>query len=196
MNVTLNKTCRKCNEEKSSEYFRKDSRNKDGLTSHCKACEAASKKAYRKANPEKVAAIKKAWNEANKEKNAARNKAWHEANKEKVAASKKAWREANPEKAAARDKAWREANKEKVAAHKAKRRAAKLQRTPPWLTKEHHDQITSIYAERERITKATGIDHHVDHILPLQGKNVCGLHVPWNLQVLTATENISKSNKH
>ena len=196
MNLTLNKLCRTCNEEKPLGGFSKNARAKDGLQSKCKACNAASQKAWAEANPEKIAASQKAYREANPEKIAADHKAWREANKEKAAASQKAWKDANPEKVAASDKAWREANKEKIAAHSATRRAAKLQRTPPWLTKEHHDQITSIYAERERITKATGIDHHVDHILPLQGKDVCGLHVPWNLRVITAEDNLSKSNKH
>ena len=177
MKIALNKLCRKCNTEKSLASFSKDAQRKDGLQPRCKACEAARTKA---------------WADANKQKVAAKNKAYREANPEKVAADAKAYREANPEYG----KAWREANKDRVVALNAKYRAAKLKRTPPWLTQEHHDQITSIYAERERITQATGIEHHVDHILPLQGKNVCGLHVPWNLRVITAQDNLRKSNKH
>lgn len=77
----------------------------------------------------------------------------------------------------------------------AKYRASKLCATPKWLTEEHYAQIVDIYKEREILTEITGILYHVDHIVPLQGETVCGLHVPWNLQVIPATENLSKSNK-
>ena len=211
MKIAPNKTCSKCNEEKSLKSFSKDAQRKDGISSQCKACDAARGKAYREANrekeadrakayrdahPEKVAAIQKAYRDAHPEKISAINRAWYEANKEKKGADNKAWQKANPEKVAANGKAWREANKEKIATKDAKRHAAKLKRTPPWLTEEHYDQITSIYAERVRLTKETGVRHEVDHILPLQGKNVCGLHVPWNLRVITAQDNRRKSNKH
>ena len=78
----------------------------------------------------------------------------------------------------------------------SQRRAIALKRaTPSWLTKEHHQQIKDIEAEARRLTKITGISYHVDHIIPLQGKNVSGLHVPWNLQILKAEDNLKKSNK-
>ena len=86
-------------------------------------------------------------------------------------------------------------NPVKVKAQYAKSRAAKLQRTPKWLTQEHYIQIESIYALAKQLTEETGVLHHVDHIVPLQGKLVSGLHVPWNLRAIPATENLSKSNR-
>ncbi|MDM0041827.1 HNH endonuclease signature motif containing protein [Variovorax sp. J22R193] len=74
----------------------------------------------------------------------------------------------------------------------AKRRASKLQRTPAWADLK---AIQAFYAEAKRLTLATGIVHHVDHIIPLQGKTVSGLHVANNLQILTAAENLKKNNR-
>src|SRR6056297_783652 len=80
------------------------------------------------------------------------------------------------------------------AAKQMRRNATKLKATPPWLTQEQHDEINAIYEEAARLTKETGIVHHVDHIVPLRHPDVCGLHIPANLQVLTAEENLSKGN--
>lgn len=74
----------------------------------------------------------------------------------------------------------------------AYRRAFKKQATPKWANRS---EIVKIYKECRNLSRTTGIPHHVDHIIPLQNKLVCGLHVHWNLQILTATENISKNNK-
>lgn len=86
-------------------------------------------------------------------------------------------------------------NKTQIKSNVMKRWAALLERTPKWLTNNHIIEITEFYAEATRLTEKSGILHHVDHIVPLQGKKVSGLHVPWNLQILTATENLSKRNK-
>lgn len=82
---------------------------------------------------------------------------------------------------------------------RAKREAALRKRrskkaTPKWLTKEHKQQIVDTYELMRDCRAVTGEDYHVDHIVPLRGENICGLHVPWNLQVLPAYVNISKSN--
>lgn len=88
---------------------------------------------------------------------------------------------------------WSKENPAKVIANANKRRKDFEKRVPPWLTDEHWEQINSFYLEARRLTEETGIEHHVDHIYPLRGKLVSGLHVPWNLQVLTATDNLRKS---
>ena len=78
-----------------------------------------------------------------------------------------------------------------VTFHANKRRSAKLQRTPPWADL---DAMRGIYEQASRLTRDTGIPHHVDHVIPLQGKLVSGLHVPGNLQILTGSENSKKRN--
>lgn len=152
---------------------------------------AAYHKAYQAANREKLSAYSKAWRIVNRERKAAADKAWYEENREKVAAYKKEWQTANSEQVSAQQRAWRENNPDKRNATNAKRRATKLQATPPWLTSDHLTEIQAIYLEASNHSTP----HHVDHIIPLQGEDVCGLHVPWNLQVIPATENLSKGNR-
>jgi len=66
--------------------------------------------------------------------------------------------------------------------------------TPKWLTPEQKQQIVATYEHMRDCRAVTGEEYHVDHIVPLKGEHVCGLHVPWNLQVLPAYINIAKSN--
>jgi hypothetical protein len=90
-----------------------------------------------------------------------------------------------------------EYNKNK-AAHlnrKRKRDAAQLNRTPVWLTIKDHQDIKDFYYLAKALEQVTGEKYHVDHIIPLQGELVSGLHVPSNLRVISAKENLSKSNK-
>jgi hypothetical protein len=114
------------------------------------------------------------------------------------------YRKANPdkylkrvrtEKQAMCEKRYRSSNRDKINNRKAKRRAAKLNATPMWLTIDDFQSIQELYTIAKMFELYTGQEYHVDHIVPLQGENVCGLHVPWNLQVLSATDNLTKSNK-
>ena len=78
----------------------------------------------------------------------------------------------------------------------AKRRAAKLRACPTWLTLEQLEEIKQIYFIAKEKQLEEEIAYDVDHIVPLLGENVCGLHVPWNLRVISATENRRKGNKY
>ncbi len=84
---------------------------------------------------------------------------------------------------------------EKFRARTALRRAQKNQATPKWLTDEQWAEIDTFYVEAALVQQITGVKHHVDHIYPYKGKDCCGLNVPWNLQILTGSENCSKNNR-
>ena len=90
---------------------------------------------------------------------------------------------------------WRTRNPDKVRLYSSIRRARKLKAMPKWLNKEELQEMCNMYKISGQISKDTGVVHHVDHIYPLKGKDSCGLHVPWNLQVIPAKDNLKKSNK-
>jgi hypothetical protein len=99
------------------------------------------------------------------------------------------WNAANPERKRQMDLEFAEKNKALVTSYKAKRRATLRQAMPSWLTQDQILQIRAIYAEAKRLSDETGIPHDVDHIVPLVGKIVSGLHVPWNLRAIPKIEN-------
>ena len=103
---------------------------------------------------------------------------------------------ANLEKIKSRITTYQKANRGKVNAWAMRRHAAKMQRTPPWLTKKDFADIAKIYELCAERTRVTGIPHAVDHVIPLQGRTVSGLHIASNLQIITAAENCSKNNKY
>ena len=97
-------------------------------------------------------------------------------------------------------KEYYEKNKDEVlsrmAEYSAERRVTDKLAKPSWLSEEDMESIKAIYAASRALTEETGIQHHVDHIVPLRGENVCGLHVHWNMRVIPAEDNWSKNNKH
>ena len=95
----------------------------------------------------------------------------------------------------ARNARWAEENPAKCAWYASQRRAAKARALPFWLTEEDNRAIEGMYELAATLTRLTGIQYEVDHIVPLQGKVVCGLHVPWNLGITTKAENRRKFNK-
>ena len=103
---------------------------------------------------------------------------------------------ADVEKSRLKQRLNQQRNKPLFAALTAKRRAAKLLRTPTWLSEADTRAIADFYRLAAQRTVKTGVPWHVDHIVPLQGQLVSGLHVPWNLQLLPATDNIAKHNRY
>lgn len=102
------------------------------------------------------------------------------------------YRSHNAGKEKERHAVYQKNNREKDNAKSAKHRAGKLRATPSWANLY---KIKAVYAECLSLTKKTGVKHHVDHIVPLRSKVICGLHVENNLQILTWKENLTKSNK-
>jgi hypothetical protein len=98
---------------------------------------------------------------------------------------------ADPMKSLAYHRIWNSANKGKRAEYVAARRARRLAATPSWCDR---DAIIALYCEARRLTLETGVPHEVDHIIPLKGKGVCGLHIPLNMQIITRRQNRTKHN--
>jgi len=117
---------------------------------------------------------------------------YYQENREAKLAKAAKYYQENHETLVAKSAEYRKANLDKYRAASAKRRAAKLQRTPSWVDFE---AIAAVYAEARRLESLDGIPRHVDHIIPLQGELVSGFHIAGNLEILTAHENLSKSNK-
>jgi hypothetical protein len=92
--------------------------------------------------------------------------------------------------------AWKANNKTQVRADTKARRRKHRDATPLWLTRKQKSEIRQLYQIAITMTQTTGEQYVVDHIVPLRGESVCGLHVPWNLRVITQEENLKKSNKH
>jgi hypothetical protein len=159
------KTCIKCKEQKSLDSFSRSSKNSDGHQQYCKICYKQYDKHY------------------------------HSLNRDDRLIQMQEYQMTNKDKIASRKRSYQKNNKDKINAIEAKRRASKLQATPHWLTEDDLEQIKNFYSEAQLNQALNGIEYHVDHIVPLQGENVCGLHVPWNLQVIPAKENMRKSNR-
>lgn len=96
----------------------------------------------------------------------------------------------------ARIQAWAKANPHKRSAIETRRRVAKMQRTPTWLTADEHWMVEQAYELAALRTRMFGFSWHVDHIVPLQGKLVSGLHTPYNLQVIPGRDNLRKNNRY
>jgi hypothetical protein len=222
MTLDLTKTCKGCAQIKALSLFHKHKQMADGHLNFCKNCHYEKNKANRLANPdsrkaeharlrERKGFMTRAEYIAKRKENPKGRQAtcrdYILKNKDKLAAYGKQYEQKNKERIAARRastiverrevrRLWRKNNLGLVLENCAKRRSAKLNRTPAWLTEFDRLKIKCYYQVAAMRSRESGEHWHVDHIIPLQGKTVCGLHVPNNLQIIPAIENMRKNNHY
>jgi hypothetical protein len=155
----------------------------------------AQMKAYYKANRDEMIAKSSLYSKQNREACNLHKRKWYSQNKAKHRLSVIKWTDKNRERVNSYNRNWWKARPDRLTERWGARRARKLLATPKWLTENHWLEIRAYYQLSNKLFNETGIKHHVDHIIPLRGATVCGLHVPWNLQVIPANDNLRKSNR-
>lgn len=170
------KSCTLCGVEKGLSFFSVRKASRDGYTSRCKLCISEAKKA----SPA-TANYNKEYRLKNLNSSIQRVQNWRAQNKLRVAAYHKQYITDRPAQRAMYD---------------ANKRAKRLLRYPKWLSEDDKISIAAFYNCARNLTEKTGIEHAVDHTIPLLGKTVSGFHVPSNLQILTAHDNNKKNNRY
>lgn len=175
------KKCTKCETFKSHDDFHRDKNRADGLSFVCKGCAIAKTRA---------------WYRSNKDRVLAEARATYALNPSTKNQQARKWREQNTERKRENDKAWRLKNIESVRASKMRRKITKIERRRPY-DLEFFSLLEFEAHELANLREArTGIKWHVDHIVPLKSKLVCGFHNEFNLAVITAKQNMSKGNRY
>jgi len=172
------KVCTTCNEEKGLEFFSKNKKSKDGYLSQCKSCLKAKRQKLKYDNIEiynnQLECSRRAKQKLGKAHLKAYKEKWHVENIDRVRLYRRQYY----------------LNNRSTAINNAKGRYKHLKvASVIWANRE---AILAFYKEAKRLTKLTGIKFNVDHIIPLRGKTVSGLHVDGNLQIITAYENSKK----
>jgi len=197
------KECKICTKIYDFSRFYINRANSDGLDKNCRECERARRRNNYLKHKDREIAYAKKWNEKNPGLARKMSENWRKNNLPRRAATQREWARKNKHKvkisADKTTKKKKEADlalfKGTVAFKQSIQCAKKRNILPKWITKAHLNEIKAIYIKAARISQETNTPHDVDHIIPIHGKIVTGLHVPWNLQILTHKENAAKSNK-
>lgn len=166
------------------------------VSKKCVQCAKDAASAWNRANPDKYRANAKKYRESHPDRVAAQYRNWRVNNPDKVKKKNDAWQTANWDKYLNISSGWKKKNRAHVNAKAKQRKLSQSQRTPKWLTEQDLVDIKKFYVLADELTKAYGFPWHVDHIVPLNGRNVSGLHVVTNLQVIPGSENSRKGNRY
>ena len=200
----ITKKCTKCKLEKSLECFSNRARNKtDGKQPQCKSCDSIYQaknfemfskrhKLYRERVKDKRSAMQKVYRDKRRKEMGDKIREYHKnyaaANKDRLKAKRLLRREKERQSL----RRYSKKNRALMNALHSKRKALQKRAIPIWAD---YKLINAFYRVARELTEATGVDHEVDHIVPIKSKIVCGLHCQQNLQILTATENNKKGNR-
>lgn len=202
----MNFKCKKCNIIKDLSLFHKDKYYKNGHRSSCIECRNIYDSIYRSNNREKIRKWSKETYYRNPESSKKRreifkknnpnyNKDWYFINKDHIRVENAIYYKNNKNTINKKTSKWAKDNVSKVRNKSNRRRCLKIKATPQWLFDFDKDYISHIYQQSNWIQELEGVKYNVDHIIPLKNELVCGLNVPWNLQILTKKDNSKKHNK-
>ena len=186
------KKCNTCGEDLPKDNFYPQKNTKDNLTARCKPCTRARSKKYQEAHRSERAEYLKTYYKENKDLLIARSSAKYWANVPERRLARRANYLKHRDRIILYQKRYYLANKDKYNSYSGLRSSRVRQATPPWADTA---AILAVYEQRLILSQSTGVLYHVDHIIPLHHPLVCGLHVEYNLQIITAEENLRKSNK-
>ena len=190
------KACTRCEIEQPVESFSRDSARKSGIHPWCNACRKESARKRIAANPEFHRKRVAAWRAKNPDADRAIRKSQQVKHKEKRNAESRAYRAANLDRVRLLGREWSKNNPAASRAINNARRAAKKRAIPAWASDELDQFVMSeCYSLAVKRTQITGVEWHVDHVVPLRSENVCGLHCSANLQVIPARLNHAKGNR-
>lgn len=190
MATAILKKCIHCACEKPHSDFY--SRGSGKFRADCKSCTDKRALAYAAKNYATIREYKKRWRGENAGKIKEAKRVRYVANAKDVKLRAAEYARANPERVKAYKQAWKKDNPQALREYRFVRGQAKRQATPSWANRA---AMLAIYHEARQLSKDTGVEHHVDHVVPILSSRVCGLHCQQNMQILAAFANQSKLNR-
>lgn len=189
--VEHDKECSECTTVKPYTEFNRDTKSQDGLSGKCKYCVNTKKREDNQKNQDRISTVRKNYRDNNPEKIKEHRKQHYKNRREHIIDRVKKYTIANKEIKHEYAKRHYLENSHIYKFH-ARKRTTQL---GEGINCMFLDELKSIYQKAQDLSKKTDVQYQVDHIIPLTHNDICGLHVPWNIQILTESENRSKKNK-